>query len=80
MKGGAWWIAGLVALALSVVFGVTGGRVGSAPLLRWGHAGVWALLAIAAFLQAAGSSTGRFVALAAGVLYVAFIVALVAGR
>ncbi|MBG0814554.1 hypothetical protein [Planomonospora sp. ID82291] len=45
-------------------------------VLRWGHALVWLLLALAAFLAPATPSA-RFPAVAAGLVYAAFLVALV---
>jgi hypothetical protein len=49
-------------------------------LLRWGHAAVWALLALAAFLRGLGGPTGanlaQLAALLALVTYLAFFITL----
>jgi hypothetical protein len=74
------WLFGLVALCVAAVFaayvprrdlvyGATGARF---LIVRWGHSGVWLLLAIYAFLLALGLDTP--LGLAAGLLYIVFIV------
>ena len=49
-------------------------------LLRWGHPLVWALLGCSCFARGAGlPGPGNLLALAAGLLYVAFLAALLRG-
>jgi hypothetical protein len=55
--------------------GATGARL---VLLRWGHAGVWLLLALFCFARGAGlRGPVGLLGLAAGLLYLAFLAALV---
>lgn len=74
--------AGLLSLALAAVFTRLWPRqaVGAAGwryfLIRWGHAGVWLLLAVSFFLRAAGlSGLADPAAAAAGLTYLAFLAA-----
>ncbi|MEV4835461.1 hypothetical protein AB0K05_13120 [Nonomuraea sp. NPDC049486] len=43
-------------------------------ILRWGHALVWLLLGIAAFLAPVGSTAAKGTGMAAGLVYLAFLV------
>jgi len=52
-------------------------------VLRWGHAGVWLLLAVSFFMRAAGSEVeglANLIAFAAGLMYIAFIASAVIDR
>ena len=52
-------------------------------VLRWGHAGLWLLLAVSFFMRAAGSEVeglANLIAFAAGLMYIAFIASAVIDR
>ena len=91
--GVPWYVCGLLCLAVAAVYLVAWprpSRRSGAParppwrpfVLRWFHSLVWALLALACFVQAAqlagGGAVGGALAVLAGVLYLVFLGALVA--
>ena len=49
-------------------------------MLRWGHALVWLLLAVAAFLAPVTATAAKGAAIAAGVVYLAFLVTITLTR
>jgi hypothetical protein len=68
---------GVVALVLAVVWTfVWPQRDVEGPaylILRWGHALVWLLLAVAAFLAPAAPTAAKRTSMAAGAVYFAFL-------
>lgn len=76
---------GVLCLVVALLFafvvphsGAMGARGAAAFLLRWGHALVWLLLALFCFARGAGADdAANPLAAAAGLLYLAFILALV---
>ena len=84
-----WLPLAVVALAVSLFFGVGPGAVRRrerglrGAIVRWGHAAVWALLALAAVTLAFGppaSSLAGPLGLAALACYLAFLGALLGSR
>jgi hypothetical protein len=79
-----WW--GVICLGMAAPFVMLwpSARVNSTTpaltyfLLRWGHAAVWGLLALACFVRVlgAGSGVSQVTALLALVMYLAFMVTL----
>jgi hypothetical protein len=93
LLGLPWYVWGLACLAIATLYLIVWprpSRKSSAParppwrhfVLRWFHSLVWALLALACFVQAgqiAGARTmGGALAVLAGLLYLVFMSALVA--
>lgn len=89
-RRGPYAIAAAVALAVTAVFATVGDGVDVADatglrrlVVDTGHVGVWALLAVAFAIATARARWGRVsngIAIAAGILYVVFLVAVFVWR
>lgn len=78
-----WWAAGSIAcLAIAAAYGVLALRQQPSFILRWGHTGVWLLLAFWALVHALGlpEVLGTTSAVLGGALYVAFFTQLLRSR